>query len=139
MDILPGGDTLEDEIATLKKNYASYDYFFLHYKKTDARGEDGDFDAKVKAIEDYDRLLPSILELDPDVVIVTGDHSTPAGMAGHSWHTIPVILKAKYCRQDDVAAYGETACLRGGLGVFPAMELMTFAMANALKLNKFGA
>jgi len=139
MDILPAGETLQDEITALKKNYDSYDYFFLHYKKTDAKGEDGNFDGKVQAIEDYDRLLPSILELNPDVVIVTGDHSTPAGLAGHSWHTIPVLLKARYCRRDDVTAYSEKACLRGGLGVFPAMELMPLAMANALKLNKFGA
>jgi 2,3-bisphosphoglycerate-independent phosphoglycerate mutase len=139
MDILPAGETLEDELASLKRYYDSYDYFFMHYKKTDGRGEDGDFDAKVKAIEDYDRLLPSILELNPDVVIVTGDHSTPAGLAGHSWHTIPVILSAKYCRHDEVAEFSEKACLKGGLGVFPAVELMPLAMANALKLNKFGA
>lgn len=139
MDILPAGDTLEDEIATLKQNYDKYDYFFMHYKKTDATGEDGNFEGKVAAIEAYDRLLPSILDLNPDVVIVTGDHSTPAGLAGHSWHTVPVLLSAKYCRKDEVTAYSETACLRGGLGVFPAMELMPLAMANALKLNKFGA
>jgi len=139
MDILPAGETLEDEVAALKKNYDKYDYFFMHYKKTDAKGEDGDFDAKVQAIEDYDRVLPSILELNPDVVIVTGDHSTPAGLVGHSWHTVPVILSAKYCRRDEVTAYGESACLKGGLGVFAAVELMPLAMANALKLNKFGA
>jgi len=139
MDILPAGETLEEEVSTLKRYYDSYDYFFLHYKKTDARGEDGDFEAKVQAIEEFDRVLPSILELNPDVVIVTGDHSTPATMAGHSWHTIPAVLRSSLCRTDSVTTFNETACQQGGLGVFPAVDLMTLAMANALKLNKFGA
>jgi 2,3-bisphosphoglycerate-independent phosphoglycerate mutase len=139
MDILPAGETLEDQLASLKRYYDSYDYFFMHYKKTDARGEDGNFEAKVTAIEDYDKSLPSILDLNPDVVIVTGDHSTPAGLSGHSWHTVPVILSAKYCRYDEVDEFSERACLKGGLGVFSAVKLMPLAMANALKLNKFGA
>ena len=139
MDILPAGETLETQLETLKKNYDRYDYFFVHFKKTDARGEDGDFEAKVKAVEEFDAALPGFLELNPDVVIVTGDHSTPAGLAGHSWHTIPVMLRAQYCRKDEVTGFSERACLRGGLGQFHATELMPLAMANALKLNKFGA
>lgn len=139
MDILAAGDSLETELATLQKNYDSYDYFFLHYKKTDARGEDGDFDAKVKAIEEFDAFLPSVLELGPDVVLVTGDHSTPAALAMHSWHPIPVMLKGRYCRPDRVTQFSESACIAGGLGHLHATELMPLAMANALKLNKFGA
>jgi len=139
MDILPAGETLQDEVETLRRNYKSYDYFFLHYKKTDARGEDGDFAAKVKAVEEFDAALPAILELEPDVLVVTGDHSTPAGLAMHSWHPVPVMLRAKHCRRDDVDEFTERACLRGGLGQIQAMDLMPLAMANALKLNKFGA
>jgi len=139
MDILPAGETLQDQISILKQSYKSYDYFFLHYKKTDARGEDGDFAAKVKAIEEFDDALPAILELEPDVLIVTGDHSTPAGLAMHSWHPVPVMLRARHCRRDDVDEFTERACLRGGLGQIRAMDLMPLAMANALKLNKFGA
>lgn len=139
MDILPAGETLQDQVSILKQSYKSYDYFFLHYKKTDARGEDGDFAAKVKAIEEFDDALPAILELEPDVLIVTGDHSTPAGLAMHSWHPVPVMLRARHCRRDDVDEFTERACLRGGLGQIRAMDLMPLAMANALKLNKFGA
>ncbi len=139
MDILPTGDTLHDQIEVLTQNWDSYDYFFVHYKRTDARGEDGDFDAKVKAVEEVDAVIPSILALDPDVLIVTGDHSTPAALAMHSWHPVPVALQARYCRRDLVQEFGEQACLAGGLGHILAAELMTLAMANALKLNKYGA
>jgi 2,3-bisphosphoglycerate-independent phosphoglycerate mutase len=139
MDILPAGETLQDQVAILKKSYKSYDYFFLHYKKTDARGEDGDFAAKVKAIEEFDAALPAILELEPDVLVVTGDHSTPAALAMHSWHPVPVMLRAQHCRRDDVEEFTERACLWGGLGQIQAMNLMPLVMANALKLNKFGA
>lgn len=139
MDILPVGETLQDEIAVLRRYYDSYDYFFVHYKKPDARGEDGDFDAKVKAVEELDVVLPALLDLKPDVFIVTGDHSTPAGLAMHSWHPVPVMLRAQYCRTDEVTEFSERACLRGGLGQLHAPELMPLAMANALKLNKFGA
>ena len=139
MDILPAGETLQDEIEVLRRNYDSYDYFFVHYKKTDAQGEDGDFDAKVKAVEELDAVLPALLDLKPDVFIVTGDHSTPAGLAMHSWHPVPVVLRARYCRTDEVTEFSERACLRGGLGQLRAPELMPLAMANALKLNKFGA
>lgn len=139
MDILPAGDTLETQLDAVKKNYDKYDFFFVHYKKTDARGEDGDFGAKVKAIEEFDAFLPSVLEFQPDVVIVTGDHSTPAVLAMHSWHPIPVILSGRYCRPDRVTEFSESACLWGGLGHIHAMELMPLAMANALKLNKYGA
>lgn len=139
MDILPAGDSLQDQMETLRENWDSYDYFFVHYKKTDARGEDGDFGAKVEAIEELDVALPSILDLKPDVLIITGDHSTPATLAMHSWHTIPVALWARYCRRDGVKEFSETSCLQGGLGQLHAAELMPLAMANALKLNKYGA
>jgi 2,3-bisphosphoglycerate-independent phosphoglycerate mutase len=139
MDILPAGETLDTQIEVLRHNWDSYDYFFVHFKKTDARGEDGDFDAKVKAVEELDAILPEILSLNPDVLIVTGDHSTPATLAAHSWHPVPALLHAKYCRRDGVTEFCESACLRGGLGQIHAAELMPLAMANALKLNKFGA
>jgi 2,3-bisphosphoglycerate-independent phosphoglycerate mutase len=139
MDILPAGETLDEQMEVLKKNWDSYDYFFVHYKKTDARGEDGDFDGKVKAIEEMDAYVSSLLALNPDVLVVTGDHSTPAALAQHSWHPVPVVLRAQYCRRDEVTEYTEQACLRGGLGQLHAAELMPLMMANALKLNKYGA
>jgi 2,3-bisphosphoglycerate-independent phosphoglycerate mutase len=139
MDILDTGTTFEDEIATLKKHYNSYDFFFIHVKKPDAAGEDGDFARKVESIEEVDRSIPAIVSLKPDVIVVTGDHSTPAVLKAHSWHPIPTLINAPYCRTDAVTEFSESACLRGGLGIFPAMHIMPLALANALKLTKYGA
>ena len=102
-------------------------------------GEDGNFRAKVQAIEELDDALPSLLSLDPEVLIITGDHSTPATLAMHSWHPVPFMLRSRWCRSDNVTEFSEKACLAGGMGRFPATEIMPLAMANALKLDKFGA
>jgi 2,3-bisphosphoglycerate-independent phosphoglycerate mutase len=139
MDIVETGTTLEDEFATLKQHYNNYDFFFLHVKWTDSAGEDGDFDRKVRILEQIDAALPGLTNLEPDVIVVTGDHSTPAVLSGHSWHTVPVLLWAKYCRPDGVQSFSEPAFLASGLGRLHATQIMPLAMANALKLNKFGA
>jgi 2,3-bisphosphoglycerate-independent phosphoglycerate mutase len=139
MKILETGSTLEEELQTLKAHFKKHDYFFFHVKKTDSTGEDGDFEAKVRIIEETDRLLSSIIEMGFDVIVVTGDHSTPSLLKGHSWHPVPIILYSKICRADTVKEFSERACISGGLGRFPAMEIMPLAMANALKLAKYGA
>jgi 2,3-bisphosphoglycerate-independent phosphoglycerate mutase len=139
MKLLPSGQSITDEMNSLRRYYTDYDFFFVHFKSTDARGEDGDFRGKVEAIDELDNALPSLLSLAPDVLIVTGDHSTPATLGMHSWHSVPFMLKSKWCRPDNVAEFSERACLTGGMGRFPAAEIMPLAMANALKLNKFGA
>jgi len=139
MEVLKTGTSIEDELATLKQNYTNYDFFFLHVKGTDSAGEDGDFDRKVKVIEQVDNVIPDIISLEPDVIVVTGDHSTPALLKSHSWHPVPVLLYSKWCRPDRVGEFSESACLSGGLGRFPATQIMPLAMANALKLTKFGA
>jgi len=139
MEVLETGTTIEDEFATLKQNYTNYDFFFLHIKGTDSAGEDGDFDRKVRVIQEIDNALPSLTGLEADVIVVTGDHSTPALLKGHSWHPVPILLYSKWCRPDRVGEFSESACVCGGLGRFPATQIMPLAMANALKLNKFGA
>ena len=139
MRILETGTTIEDEFATLKQNYANYDFFFIHIKGTDLAGEDGNFDRKVRIIEQIDKALPNLTSLEPDVIVVTGDHSTPALLKEHSWHPVPVLLYSKWCRPDKVSKFSESACVSGGLGRFPATQIMPLAMANALKLTKFGA
>ena len=139
MDVLPTGENIRDQVETLRRHYDDYDFFFVHYKHTDSRGEDGDFGAKVKAIENLDNALDGLLSLDPEVLIVAGDHSTPATLAMHSWHPVPFMLRARWCRHDAVSEFSERACLAGGLGRFPATDIMPLAMANALKLDKFGA
>lgn len=139
MKVLPAGESITEQLDSLRRHYAGHDFFFVHFKTTDTRGEDGDFRAKVHAIEELDKALPDLLNLDPDVLIVTGDHSTPAGLAMHSWHPVPFMLKSKWCRPDNAAEFSERACLTGGMGRFPATEIMSLAMANALKLDKFGA
>ncbi len=140
MTVVESGSALPDQLQTLKRRWADFDFFFVHVKKTDSAGEDGDFDRKVALIEQLDRHIPQLLELRPDVLIVTGDHTTPAMLNSHSWHPVPVLLHAAHCRPDAVDRFGEQACLSGGLGPrFPATDLMPLAMANAGRLAKFGA
>ena len=139
MEVARTGTMLEDEFETLKDNYNKYDFFFLHVKWTDTAGEDGDFARKVKVLEQIDMALPGLIGLEPDVLVITGDHSTPAVLGGHSWHPVPVLLCSKYCRTDSVKKFSETAFLAGGLGRIHATQIMPLAMANALKLTKFGA
>jgi len=139
MQVLNTGMTIAEEMATLKENYNAYDFFFLHIKKTDSAGEDGDFERKVKIIEEADKSLPVLTGLKPEVIVVTGDHSTPALLKGHSWHPLPIVLSSEWCRPDKVSEFAESACISGGLGRFPATQIMPLAMAHALKLAKFGA
>ncbi len=139
MDILDVGPDLSDLTATLKKVWNDYTFFFVHVKKTDSHGEDGDFDKKVEAIEAVDGLVPDMLALNPDALAVTGDHSTPALLKSHSWHSVPALLHSAYCRRDGVRSFGEIDCARGSMGRIPTVSLMPLLMANAMKLNKFGA
>ena len=139
MTVAQQTDSVADEISMLCKNYADYNFFFVHIKPTDSRGEDGNFDAKVKVIEEVDAILPDILSLEPDVLVITGDHSTPAALAGHSWHPVPVLLASPTCRPDSVQKFGERECLFGGIGRMPSMYLMGLALAHARRLEKFGA
>lgn len=140
MKTLPAATSYEEEFDMLEANWENHDFFFVHIKKTDSYGEDGNFGNKVHEIEKVDALLPRILALDPAALIITGDHSTPCAMKMHSWHPVPVLLYSKLCRPDGIEQFGERACLRGGLGVrFPAYELMPLALANAGRLEKFGA
>lgn len=139
MDLHPITADVKSQFEAVKAMYEKYDFFFVHVKATDARGEDGDFDAKVKVIEDIDALLPMLTGLNPEVLVVTADHSTPALMKGHSWHPVPVLLHSKVCRPDSVSSFDEIACIQGGLGRMPSMYLMPVMLANALRLQKFGA
>jgi 2,3-bisphosphoglycerate-independent phosphoglycerate mutase len=146
MDVLPvDGETVEDEVKTLRAHWDQYDYFFFHVKKTDSAGEDGDFERKADVIEHVDEaVIPAILAQDPDVLIVTGDHSTPAALKSHSWHPVPTLLWSRYCLPDGAtgaggAEFGERACGRGSLGVFPATDELPLALGHALRLTKYGA
>ena len=139
MDLLPTGDTVASEFETLQEYFDGYDFFYLHVKKVDSYGEDGNFDAKVHVIEETDALIPSLMALNPDVVTVTGDHSTPALLKSHSWHPVPTLIWSSRGRTDATTAFSETECTRGGLGHFHATELLPLLMANALRLAKFGA
>ena len=139
MEVLETGETVAEEFTTLKEHFADFDFFYLHVKKTDSRGEDGDFAGKVEVIEEVDRHIPLLLQLAPEVIVVTADHSTPAALKGHSWHPNPFLLRSPYERRDDVDRFTEMACARGGLGRFRAQEAMTLMLAAALKMKKFGA
>lgn len=140
MDVMPAAHSMEEEIDMLEAKWEEYDFFFVHIKKTDSAGEDGNFDLKVNIIEQVDALLPRILALKPDTLVITGDHSTPALMRSHSWHPVPTLIYSELCRPDGIPEYGERACLRGSLGPnFPSYELMPLALAHAKRIEKFGA
>ena len=139
MDILDAGETIQDEINCLKENYTDYDFFYLHIKKTDSYGEDGNFDSKVKIIEEVDGVLPDILPLKPEVLVITSDHSTPSALSGHSWHPNPFLLYTKYIRKNNVKAFNENECLKGSLGIFHSVDVMPLMLASAMKLKKYGA
>ncbi|OYW17870.1 MAG: phosphoglycerate mutase [Planctomycetales bacterium 12-60-4] len=139
MTVLDAGQTLDDQMVRLKAEWDNYDFFFVHFKYTDSTGEDGNFAAKVQRTEELDGCIPKIMALKPDVLIVTGDHSTPSKMKSHSWHPVPTMLVAENCRYDGSTEFGEASCLRGGLGQFEAKYLMMLAMAHAGRLDKYGA
>jgi 2,3-bisphosphoglycerate-independent phosphoglycerate mutase len=139
MDVLKTGGSFADEIATLREHWQAYDFFFVHYKDTDKAGEDGDFDAKVAALERFDAFVPAVRDLGPDVLVVSGDHSTPSVLAAHGWQPVPALVWSRYCGADPVTAFTERACAAGTLGLLPAHHLMPIVMANALRLTKFGA
>jgi 2,3-bisphosphoglycerate-independent phosphoglycerate mutase len=139
MQVLKTGTTIAEEFATVAEHYNDFDFIFVHVKGADAAGEDGDFQRKVQVIEEVDQTLPIITSLKPDVIVVAGDHSTPAILRGHSWHPVPALLYSKVCRPDKEIGFSESSCLTGGLGRISATSLMPLAMANALKLTKFGA
>lgn len=133
------GERPEHEIAALEKVWNDYDFFFIHIKKTDSYGEDGNFDAKVHEIEAVDAVIPRILALQPGAIIVTGDHSTPAKMKSHSWHPVPTLLWGTYAMPDQVMTFGERACASGHLGNFHATHLVPMAMGVAGRLSRIGA
>ena len=139
MTLVGKAQSLDEQIDELAKCWNDYDFFFLHFKYTDSTGEDGAFEQKVKRVEELDRIIPRIEKLRPDVLIVTGDHSTPSLLKSHSWHPVPTLLSANTCRPDGLTKFSERECLRGGFGIFPAKHLMLLAMAHAQRFGKYGA
>jgi 2,3-bisphosphoglycerate-independent phosphoglycerate mutase len=138
MEVAPC-ESYDQQLESLERQWAEHDYFFFHTKDTDERGEDGDFEAKVAAIENVDAMLPRILDLEPDVLAVTGDHSTPVLMKTHSWHPVPVLLHSAYCRSGLTHRFDESSCAGGALGRRPAKTLMPQMLAHGLRLKRWGA
>jgi 2,3-bisphosphoglycerate-independent phosphoglycerate mutase len=139
MSVLKTGELAGDAFATAASVWSDHDYFFIHIKGTDMAGEDGDFDAKVAAIEAVDAALPALLALAPDVLCVTGDHSTPVPVKGHSWHPVPVFVHAKWCGADGAARFHEKTARAGSLGDLASRDLIAVLLANAGRLDKYGA
>jgi 2,3-bisphosphoglycerate-independent phosphoglycerate mutase len=138
MNVIPTGKNFAAEMDTLRANWDKHDFFFIHYKPADAAGEDGDFDAKVRCLEELDPFIPDILELGPDVLMVAGDHSTPAIMAAHSWHPVPFMLHSKLTKGEGVPTFDERACALGSIGSIPATSVMVMGLSHAGKMTKFG-
>jgi 2,3-bisphosphoglycerate-independent phosphoglycerate mutase len=140
MEVLEAPDDFGAELDVLAAHWADYDYFYVHVKRVDSAGEDGDFARKTRLIEEVDQLVPRLTALGPDVLVVTGDHSTPSTLRRHSAHPVPVLLWSARGRPDQVARFGERDCVNGALGPnLPASELMPLALAEAGRLDKFGA
>ncbi len=140
MDVIKTGTTFAEEVETLKAQWDNYDFFFIHYKPADAAGEDGDFQAKIRALEEVDGFVDELHALGPDVFMVAGDHSTPAVVAGHSWHPVPFLFHTKnFSFRDLSEGFSEKGCRLGSLGTFPAKEVLSLAMAHAGRLTKYGA
>jgi 2,3-bisphosphoglycerate-independent phosphoglycerate mutase len=139
MDVVEGLQDLKGQMAALAEKWSAYDYFFIHHKYTDSRGEDGDFDAKVAEIEKVDAIIPSIMALRPDVMTVTGDHSTPAVMKAHSGHPVPFLIHARETRPDGVKEFGETACASGLWGVIHGTDIIRLQLSYAGRIMKYGA
>jgi 2,3-bisphosphoglycerate-independent phosphoglycerate mutase len=140
MDVIKTGTTFADELGTLKRHWSEYDFFFIHFKRADAAGEDGDFQEKISALEEIDGYIDELHALQADVFMVGGDHSTPAVIAGHSWHSVPFLFHAKeFVRADGTEGFNEKACAHGTLGTFPAKDVLSLAMAHASRLTKYGA
>jgi 2,3-bisphosphoglycerate-independent phosphoglycerate mutase len=139
MEVYPEMPSIEAELDALPEALGKSDFVYLHVKQTDSAGEDGDFLRKVSVIETVDALLPAVDAARPDLIIVTGDHSTPSLMRSHSWHPVPILFRGGHTYVDDTAEFGETACRRGALGRFPSRHIMAEALACSGRLNKFGA
>jgi len=140
MDLIDTGFSVKEEFDTLEAAYTGdHDFFFIHIKKTDSYGEDGNIEGKAGVIEEVDAEIPRLLALRPDVLVITGDHSTPCAMKGHSWHPVPLLISSELCGRDAAVRFDEIECDRGGLGLFPATKIIELALANAGRLKKFGA
>ncbi len=139
MKKLEGPQTIAEQFERYLDEFDRFDYFFIHYKYTDMYGEDGNFEAKKKAIEDFDAALPLFLQKKPDVVVITGDHSTPCAVKGHSWHPQPVLLHSALSGSDKLQRFTETGANQGSLGIFEAKYLIRLMQANAKMFDKFGA
>ncbi len=133
------GQTLAEEFTALGQNWNNFEFFYLHVKKVDTFGEMGDFEGKVRAIEEVDAQLPRLMALKPDVIIVTGDHSSPSILKAHSWHPVPLMIYSRFARCEAGVKFGERACSRGSLGILPATQVMPLALAHALRMAKYGA
>jgi 2,3-bisphosphoglycerate-independent phosphoglycerate mutase len=139
MDVLGRATDLDEQLTILGDAWDRYDYFFVHHKATDSAGEDGDRPRKIAAIERLDAAIPAIRALGPDVLMVSGDHSTPTQMAAHSWHPVPIVLHGPRCGRDDTTRFGERWCRNGALGTRPMRTMMPILLANAGRLTKYGA
>jgi 2,3-bisphosphoglycerate-independent phosphoglycerate mutase len=140
MDVVEhAAETPAEEFQVVKQLWDSYDFFFVHIKKTDSYGEDGKFAERAHVIETVDEALPILLDLKPDVLVITGDHSTPSKLMRHSWHKVPVLLAADTARSSNASRFGETACITGALGPIRHVDILPLALAHALRLGKYGA
>jgi len=139
MEVVDCGKRIGDILDQVERRWDDFDFFFLHVKQTDQAGEDGNLDAKRTVVEEVDAALPRLLALGPDVLAITGDHSTPAPMKAHSFHPVPLLLSSKIAFVDEATRFDEREAVRGHLGTIPSRELIGLLLAHACRLEKYGA
>jgi 2,3-bisphosphoglycerate-independent phosphoglycerate mutase len=139
MTLLPSSDSIASLFETYIQFRKKYDFFYIHVKGTDQAGEDGDLESKIDCIEKIDQGLSILLENKPDVLAITGDHSSPCAMRSHSWHPVPILIHSDFCGADPIYQFHENACNNGSLGFFESKYLMGLLLANSKRLDKYGA
>jgi len=139
MDLVHPEEGIPALFSTLAEIYKDFNFFYVHVKKTDSAGEDGNYQAKKAVIEEVDAYLPQLLRLRPEVLVVTSDHSTPCLLKSHSWHPNPFLLHSAASQPDKVSSFSEKECSQGYLGRFPSVYAMPLMLAHAGKLKKYGA
>ena len=136
---IPKNQSIVSQVQALSDSYNKYDFFYLHVKKTDSYGEDGNYKKKIQIIEEFDKVVPKIQKIGFDVITITGDHSTPAKMKSHSWHPVPILINSKNSFYGNSQRFTEKECLKGTVGTLEAKNLLNIIFAHADMLNKFGA
>jgi len=119
-------------IEVLKKNHKNSDYAYIHIKETDYPGHDNKPLEKKQMIEYIDKTLFKFLKdfcLKNNInLVVTGDHSTPCKLKGHSSDPVPVLFYKGVSTGEK--RFNEKECRKGKLGEILGKNLLKIVGFN---------